>query len=106
MNSSICSRLTPLRLECILLPINLDYGPEIAMALRAILNKPGLFCIVLEEYDEGVYVFAYDTPENYPDHPFRDQLQDDWGMAKRHALHRFGVQESDLNPVPDTHVQE
>lgn len=74
------------------------------MALQAIVNQPGLFCIVLEEYEGlGVYVLAYDCADNYPHNPCQDHLQNDWQTAKICAKELFGVLEVDLKKVPDTH---
>jgi hypothetical protein len=70
------------------------------MALEAIINKPGACRVVLEEYPEGVYVLVYETSESQ--WPYRDNLQNDWAMAKRSALHRHGIIEEMWREIPDT----
>ena len=72
------------------------------MALQAIINRDGIYCIVLEEYSEGVYVLAYESSSLKPG-PFRDHLQNDWAMAKRAARSVYGIEEKDWKVIPDTH---
>ena len=72
------------------------------MALEAIINQPQAHRVILEEYPEGVYVLVFDSPDD-PD-PCRDNLQDDWPMAKRSALHRYGVTDDMWREIPDTGI--
>jgi len=70
------------------------------MALEAIVNRDGVFRVVLEEYPEGVYVLVFDTPE--AKWPCRDNLQADWAMAKRSALRRWGISDKMWKEISDT----
>lgn len=70
------------------------------MALEAIINKPGAYRVVLEEYPEGVYVLVFETAESQ--WPCRDNLQDDWAMAKRAAGHDYGVTDAMWREIPNT----
>jgi hypothetical protein len=70
------------------------------MALEAILNRPGVYRIVLEEYPEGVYVLVYDSIEA-PRGPRKDYLQDDWNMAKIAALEDYGITDDQWKEIPD-----
>ncbi|MBX3362564.1 MAG: hypothetical protein KF912_13530 [Phycisphaeraceae bacterium] len=71
------------------------------MALEAIINREGIYRIVLEEYTEGVYVLVYDSPQA-PRGPCKDHLQDDWEMAKIAALEDYGITEDQWKEAPDT----
>lgn len=61
------------------------------MSLEAILNRPDIHRVVLEEQQEGVYVLGFDSKD--APGPFHDQLQDDWAMAKRNAFRKWGITE-------------
>jgi len=71
------------------------------MALEAVINRQGIYRVVLEAYPEGVYVLVFDTSD--AKWPCRDNLQNDWGMAKRSAQHRYGIADADWKEIPDTH---
>jgi hypothetical protein len=68
------------------------------MALEAILNRPDIHRIVLEENEDGVWVLVYAPNQSAP---FRDICQDDWTMAKRDVFEDFGVTEDMFYEVPD-----
>ena len=74
------------------------------MALEAIINRPEAHRIVLEPRREGVYVLVFDSPESLD--PYRDNLQDDWEMAKRAALHDYGITEEMWREIPSTGFME
>ena len=74
------------------------------MALEAIVNREGVYRVVLEEYVEGVYVLVYDTPELSNDSPCQDHLQNDWKMAKLAALQDYGVTEEMWREIPNTGI--
>jgi hypothetical protein len=69
------------------------------MALLAIVDKPGAYKVILERYPEGVYVLLYDRPGT--EQTARDDLQDDWEMAKRFALRRYGITEDLWKEIPN-----
>ena len=69
------------------------------MALLAIVDEPGIYKVILERYPEGVYVLLYDQPNN--EETIRDDLQDNWEMAKRFALRKYGVTEEMWMEVPN-----
>jgi hypothetical protein len=71
------------------------------MALEAILNLPGAYRVVLEEYPEGVYFLVFETPES--EGPCIDNLQDNWGMAKMQGKEDFGIAKEAYHEIPDTH---
>lgn len=71
------------------------------MALEAVVDREGVYRVVLEEYPEGVYVLVFDTPD--AKWPCRDNLQNDWAMAKRAARQDHDVAEDGWKEVPDTH---
>ena len=70
------------------------------MALQAIVDKPGVYKVILERYPEGVYVLVYDRPDT--EKTTQDHLQDDWEMAKRSCLHRLGITENMWHQIPNT----
>jgi len=69
------------------------------MAFEVILNRPGLYRILLEECPEGTYVNVFDSPASPG--PHIDILQDDLAMAKRACKLDYNVAESDWRQVPD-----
>ena len=69
------------------------------MALQAVLGRPDVDRVILEEYTEGVHVLAFRPGEQGP---FRDMLQDDWAMAKRDAMQEYGVTDEMWHEIPDT----
>lgn len=70
------------------------------MAQEAIVDKPGVHKVILERYPEGVYVLVYDRSDT--DKTIRDDLQDNWDMAKHACLQDFGITEDMWKPVPNT----
>ena len=70
------------------------------MALEAILDRPGVYRVVLEEYPEGVYVLVFDTPD--AKWPREDHLQNDWAMAKRAASQDYGIADDVWREIPET----
>ena len=70
------------------------------MALEAIVNRDGVFRVVLEQYPEGVYVLVFDTPKARS--PREDHLQNDWATGRRAALQDYGVTEDMWKEIPDT----
>lgn len=71
------------------------------MALEAIIQLPQAHRIILEEYPEGVYVLIFKAGEQWP---WQDHLQDDWAMAKLHALEDFGVTDGMWRQISDTGI--
>jgi len=71
------------------------------MAFEVILNRPGVYRILLEESQEGTYVNVFDSPESKG--PYLDYLQDDLEMAKRACREMYGVAEREWRQVPDEH---
>ena len=69
------------------------------MALEAIVQRPQAQRIILEEQPEGVYVLVFNAGEQWP---CQDYLQDDWAMAKLHALEDFGVTDEMWRQIIDT----
>lgn len=72
------------------------------MALQAIVQRQGVHRVVLEQYPEGVYLLVFDAAESK--WPCRDNLQNDWAMAKRAASQDYAVAENMWQEVPDTGV--
>jgi len=72
------------------------------MALYAEVNREGVHHLVLEEYQEGVYVLVFPTASNYS--PSEDHLQNDWDMAKRSAMQCWGITEDRWKEIPDTGI--
>ncbi|MBL9092771.1 MAG: hypothetical protein JNL96_16245 [Planctomycetaceae bacterium] len=70
------------------------------MALQAIVDRERVYRVVLEEYAEGVYVLVFDTAS--AEWPCEDHLQNDWPMARRAALHDYGITDDQWREVPDT----
>ena len=70
------------------------------MALEAIVNRNGVYKVVLQERPEGIYVFAFPGVENSLS--LRDDLQDDWAMAKRCSARRYGTTEDMWREIPET----
>lgn len=69
------------------------------MAYEVILNKPGVYRILLEEYPEGVYINVFETSSSPG--PYIDWLQDDLEMAKRVCREDYGVSDEQWLPAPD-----
>lgn len=69
------------------------------MSYEAILNRPGVYRILLEDAPEGTYVNVFDSPTSPG--PYRDVLQDDVAMAKRACKLDYNVQEWEWRQVPD-----
>ena len=72
------------------------------MALEATVNRDGIHRIVLEQYQEGVYVYVFKTPQSK--WPEEDHLQDDFDMAKLACKDDYGISESDWHAIPDTGI--
>lgn len=72
------------------------------MALQAIIDRDGVHRVVLEEYPEGVYVLVYFDPDSPADSPDRDNLQDNWTIAKMAAREHYGITDDAWREVPDT----
>ncbi len=70
------------------------------MALEAILNRQGIYKVVLQERPEGIYIFVFDRPESRVS--LRDHLQDNWEIAKRCASEDHGVTEDMWREIPET----
>lgn len=69
------------------------------MAYQVVLNRPGLYRILLEERQEGTYVNIFDDINSKG--PYKDYLQDDLEMAMRACQRRFGVSREQWEVVPD-----
>jgi hypothetical protein len=69
-------------------------------ALEAIVDRGGIYGVVLQERAEGVYVFSFATPENL--RSVRDDLQADWPMAKNCSARRYGTTEDMWDEIADT----
>ena len=70
------------------------------MALEAIVNRDGVYKVVLQERPEGVYIFSFPGRENRLS--LRDDLQDDWATAKSCSASRYGTTEDMWRKIPDT----
>jgi hypothetical protein len=57
---------------------------------------------VLEQYPEGVYVLVFYTAAS--EWPCRDNLQDDWRIAKLAALEDYGITDAMWREIPDTGI--
>lgn len=68
------------------------------MALQAIVGKPSVYKVILEQRPEGVYVLV-DSPT--ASNPCEDHLQNDWEMAKRAARYDYGIQDDQWVSIPD-----
>jgi len=69
------------------------------MAYQVILNRQGIYRILLEQCQEGTYVNVFES-EISPG-PFKDWLQDDLEMAMRACEQDFGVKREQWQTVPD-----
>lgn len=76
------------------------------MALEAIICKPGIYRVVLEEYPEGIYVLVYEHPHDADDSPREDYLQDNWEIAKAAAFEDYGITEDQWKQIPDTRFND
>ena len=70
------------------------------MALEAIINRCDAYRVILEQCQEGVYVFIFDSVNSM--NPEREYLQDSLEIAKEMALDEFGITEAMWNVRPDT----
>lgn len=69
------------------------------MAYQVILNRPGVYRILLEVRAEGTYVNVFESEGARG--PYRDWLQDDLEMAMRACEQDFGVTRDQWQEVPD-----
>ena len=69
------------------------------MAYQAILNRQGVYRLLLEEYSEGTYVLVFD--KSMAPGPAKDYLQLNLAMAKRACEQDFGTSDSDWKEVPN-----
>lgn len=69
------------------------------MALEVVVNKPGLYRILLEPTAEGVYVNIFDSPT--APGPSKDYLQNDMEMAIHACMVDYGIPPSAWKEVPD-----
>jgi hypothetical protein len=60
------------------------------MAYEVIVNQPGVYRILLEEREEGVYVNIFDSPGAKG--PYIDHLQNDLDMAMRSCKQDYGIE--------------
>jgi len=72
------------------------------MAYEVIVNKPGLYRILLEEYPEGVYIYIFESP-NGPG-PEKDYLEHDLESAKRICKMEYGIEEHEWREVPNENM--
>jgi hypothetical protein len=71
------------------------------MCYQAVLNRQGVYRILLEQCPEGTYVNVFDN-ENATG-PCLDWLQDDVEMAMRACEQDYGVVRELWQLVPDEH---
>lgn len=70
-----------------------------AMAYEFIAAMPGIYRILLEERNEGVYVNVFEHAD--APGPYIDTLQDDLAMAMRACKEDYGISEEEWRVVPD-----
>jgi hypothetical protein len=69
------------------------------MAYEAILGRPGLHRVLLEQYSEGVYLDVFESPGS--ESPCRDYFQPDLLIALKMCEEDYGLRASDFRIVPD-----
>ena len=69
------------------------------MAYEALIQRPDLDRIVLEEHFEGTYIFVFRQAGSA--RPDEDQLQDDVEMAMRVCEEDYGVTRDRWNEIPN-----
>jgi hypothetical protein len=69
------------------------------MAYEIILNRSGVYRLLLEEYPEGVYMYAFKDADSPG--PAVDYLQPDLAIAMDACKEDYGVTLSDWRVVPD-----
>ncbi len=69
------------------------------MCLERILDRPGVFRVVLELREEGVYVNVFQTPES--DWPEIDHLAPTFRGALYTAKRDYGIEFDEWNVAPD-----
>jgi hypothetical protein len=69
------------------------------MAHEAVLDRPDVYRVLLEEYPEGTYVNVFQS--STAPGPYRDYLQPTLQIAKHMCLDDFGIQETDWRQVPN-----
>lgn len=69
-------------------------------AFRAIVRRPGLHRVILQKRPEGVYILVFDQEGSNVS--VRDDLQDDWHMAKQVCRDDFEITEEMWEEIGDT----
>jgi hypothetical protein len=69
------------------------------VAFQRILNQPGAYRLLLEQYPEVVYMYVFETLHSAG--PYMDYLQPDLQIAMTECEKRYGVKTSDWTLVPD-----
>ena len=70
------------------------------MALEAIINRPDVHKVILEEASEMVYLFAFALPSS--DGPFYDRVYDNWDQANQAAFRDYEIRDEMWREIPDT----
>jgi hypothetical protein len=68
------------------------------MAYEALMQRPDLHRVVLEEHSEGTYIFVFRKPGS--SRPDEDHLQDDLEMAMRVCEEDYGVPRGSWKEIP------
>lgn len=72
------------------------------MALEAVVNREGLYRIVLAGSPEGVYVYVWEHPDaRYRD---KDYLQDTWELAIEFCEEEYDVTRDMWRTIPDNEI--
>lgn len=69
------------------------------MTYEAIVDRPGVYRVVLEERAEGVYVNVLESVSSTE--PYIDMLQSDLGMAKRACKQDYGIEDYQWSQIVD-----
>lgn len=69
------------------------------MSYQVIVNRPGIYRILLEQRPEGTYVNVFEKVTSSS--PYKDWLQDDLEMAIRSCEQDFGVTRDQWEEVSD-----
>lgn len=69
------------------------------MAYQAILARPGVYRILIEQYPEGVYVDIFETATSQA--PEQDHFQPDFLIALKQCERLYNVSAAGFSLVPD-----
>ena len=71
-----------------------------ARALQAIVDKEGVYRVVIQQRNEGAYMYIYEREDSA--YPEWDYLQDDVDMAMYACNKDYGVTRDQWKEIPDT----